>query len=416
MGKSVREMAEKARAASSVLAMTNASVKDAALRRMADTLVSSQDVVLAANSQDVKAARDRGVNPPMIERLTLSQARISAMADGLRQVSALPDPIGEVLDGWRRPNGLEISRVRVPLGVVGLIYEARPNVTAEAASLCLKSGNACVLRGGSEALRSNMAIASCLRAGLRYTDLPEDAIQLVEITDRSAAHEMMRMNGLIDVLIPRGGAGLIRSVVEEATVPVIETGTGNCHTYVDAAANLKMALDIAVNAKCSRPSVCNAMETLLVHEQVAKAFLPELAKRMRERGVELRGCERCCQIVPDMVPATEEDWATEYLALTLAVRVVPDIGAAIEHIERYGTRHSEAIITEDVSAAHLFLTQVDAACVYLNASTRFTDGGEFGFGAEVGISNQKLHARGPMGLRELTSTKYVIRGSGQIRG
>jgi glutamate-5-semialdehyde dehydrogenase len=310
---------------------------------------------------------------------------------------------------------LRIQRVRVPLGVIGIIYESRPNVTADAAGLCLKSGNACLLRGGSEALQSNLAIAWLLSRALSSASLPADSVQLIASPDREAARELMRMNGLVDVLIPRGGAGLIQSVVENATVPVIETGTGNCHTYVDATADLDAALDIVVNAKCSRPSVCNAMETLLVHDVVAEEFLPRATERLREAGVEIRGCDRAREIVPDALPATEDDWHAEYMALILAVKVVDGLEEALEHIARYGTRHSEAILTEDYTASQRFLAEVDAACVYVNASTRFSDGFEFGFGAEIGISNQKLHARGPMGLRELTTYKYVIRGSGQIR-
>ncbi len=409
-------MAERARAAAGHLASASTARKNGALLAMAEALCSGQDDLLQVNALDVSAARERGTTSAMVDRLTLTPARISSMAEGLRQVAALPDPIGEVLDGWRRPNGLEIQRVRVPLGVVGIIYESRPNVTAEAASLCLKAGTACILRGGSEALRSNAAITRVLADSAAREGLPREAIQLVESPDREAARELMRMNGLVDVLIPRGGAGLIQSIIENATVPVIETGTGNCHTYVDASADLDKAVEIVVNAKCSRPSVCNAMETLLVHDVIAEEFLPVAADRLRAAGVEIRGCPRTRETVPDVVPATEEDWATEYLDLILAVRVVGGLEEAMDHIARYGTRHSEAIVTEDYTSARRFTDEVDSACVYVNASTRFTDGYEFGFGAEVGISNQKLHARGPMGLAELTTYKYVIRGDGQIRG
>ncbi len=411
----VRRMAERARQAARDLGIALSAAKDIALREMADSLCAEQDAILAANAIDVNAARDRGTADALIDRLTLNPRRIAAMADGLRQIASLPDPIGEIPDGWRRPNGLEIHRVRVPLGVVGIIYESRPNVTADAAGLCLKSGNACLLRGGSEALRSNAAIARVLRQAAERAGLPADVVQLIESTDREAARELMRMNGLVDVLIPRGGAGLIQSVIENATVPVIETGTGNCHVYVDASADLDQAVEIVVNAKCSRPSVCNALETLLVHDVIAEDFLPQVAERLRDAGVELRGCERTREIIPDANPATEQDWHTEYLDMILAVKVVNDLDAAIEHIEKYGTRHSEAILTEDYSSAERFTREVDAACVYVNASTRFSDGYEFGFGAEIGISNQKLHARGPMGLRELTTYKYVIRGEGQVR-
>jgi len=415
MSETIRRIAERARAAAMRLAGASTADKNAALEGMAAGLCAHQDLILQANAQDVATARSRGTAEALVDRLTLNPQRLGAMTEGLRQIAALPDPVGEVLDGWRRPNGLEIQRVRVPLGVVGIIYESRPNVTADAAGLCFKSGNACILRGGSDALGSNRVIARVLAEAVEAAGLPRDAIQLVESTDREDARSLMRMNGLVDVLIPRGGAGLIQSVIENATVPVIETGTGNCHTYVDATADLDSALAIVLNAKCSRPSVCNAMETLLVHDVIAEEFLPRASDQLRARGVEIRGCPRTREILPDAKPATEEDWHTEYLALILAVRVVEGLGDAIAHINRYGTRHSEAIVTEDYTAAQRFLREVDAACVYVNASTRFTDGYEFGFGAEVGISNQKLHARGPMGLPELTTYKYVIRGTGQIR-
>ncbi|HSV73232.1 MAG TPA: glutamate-5-semialdehyde dehydrogenase [Chthonomonadales bacterium] len=411
----VRAMAVRAREAATALCAATTASKNAAIDAMASALCASEVRLLEANQADVAVARARGSAPAMVDRLMLSPPRIAAMADGLRQIAALPDPVGEVVEGWRRPNGLEILRVRVPIGVVGIIYESRPNVTADAAGLCLKAGNAVLLRGGSEALRSNEAIVECLAGAVRSAGLPQTCVQLVATPDREAAREMMRLNGLIDVLIPRGGAGLIRTVMENATVPVIETGTGNCHTFVDASADLEQALAIALNAKCSRPSVCNAMETLLVHEVIAEEFLPGAAESLRGQGVELRMCERGREIVLDAKPATEEDWATEFLDLTLAVKVVPDVGAAIAHIRQYGTRHSEAILTGDLESARRFTREVDAACVYVNASTRFTDGFEFGFGAEVGISNQKLHARGPMGLRELTTHKYIVQGEGHIR-
>ncbi len=345
----------------------------------------------------------------------LDEKRIGQMAEGLRQTAALPDPIGEGVYSVVRPNGLEIRRIRVPLGVIGIIYEARPNVTADALALCLKSGNAVRLRGGSEAIRSNMAVFSVLAEAAEKAGIPQGALQLVEVTDRAAVNVMLHLNGLIDVVIPRGGAGLIKTVVENSSVPVIETGTGVCHTFVDASADLKMAVDIAINAKTTRPAVCNAMETLLVHEAVAGQFLPQMAEAMALKNVELRGCEKCRNIVPDMKEATEEDWSTEYGELILSVKVVKDMDEAIEHINKYNTGHSECIVTSDLNNARRFQREIDAAAVYVNASTRFTDGFEFGFGAEIGISTQKLHARGPMGLNELTSTKYVINGEGQIR-
>jgi glutamate-5-semialdehyde dehydrogenase len=411
----VRNMAIAARQAAQSLASIGTARKNVALTAMADALCANEAAILQANAQDVDAARERGLAEAMIERLTLNPARVAEMAEGLRQIAALPDPIGEVLDGWTRPNGLQIQRLRVPLGVIGIIYESRPNVTADAAGLCLKAGNACILRGGSEVLNSNMAIARLLSEAAQSAGLPAESVQLIASADREAARELMRMNGLVDVLIPRGGAGLIKSVVENSTVPVIETGTGNCHTFVDASADLDTALDIVMNAKVSRPSVCNALETLLVHDVIAEEFLPTAAEKLQAAGVELRGCERTREILPDVIPATEEDWQTEYSALILAVKVVESLDEAIQHINTYGTRHSEAILTEDYTSSQRFTEEVDAAAVYVNASTRFTDGYEFGFGAEVGISNQKLHARGPMGLRELTTYKYVVRGSGQVR-
>ena len=350
-----------------------------------------------------------------LDRLRLDEGRLAAMAEGLRQTAALPDPIGEGLSATVRPNGLEIRQVRVPLGVVGIVYEARPNVTADAAGLCLKSGNAVLLRGGSEALGSNRAIASLLSEAATEAGIPAGAIQFVDTPRREAVDEMLRLRGLLDVIIPRGGANLIQKVVRDSAVPVIETGAGVCHTYVDAGADLDMAEAIAVNAKTSRPAVCNAMETLLIHEAEAAAFLPRVSAALLERSVELRGCPRARTIVPEMKAAAEEDWTTEYDDLILAVRVVPDMGAAIDHINRCNTGHSETIVTRDLVRARRFQQEVDAAAVYVNASTRFTDGFEFGFGAEIGISTQKLHARGPMGLRELTSTKYLIYGTGQIR-
>lgn len=395
--------------------MLSSAVKDRALHAMADALEANAARILEANAIDVDQAKARGTTGALIDRLTLNQQRVRDMAEGLRQVSALPDPVGEVIRGWQRPNRLRVSKVRVPLGVVGIIYEARPNVTVDAAGLCLKAGNAVVLRGGSEAIRSNTAIAQVISDAAHAAGLPNGAINLIESTDRSAAVEMMQQHGLIDVLIPRGGAGLIRSVIENATIPVIETGTGNCHLYISASADLDMAETILVNAKTQRPGVCNAVETLLVHEAAAETFLPRAAKVLTDHGVQLRGCERARALVPEMEAATEEDWATEYLDMVLAVRVVPSFEAAVDHIAEYGSGHSEAIVTDDYREAERFAQYVDAAAVYVNASTRFTDGGQFGFGAEIGISTQKLHARGPMGLEELTTVKYVVHGEGQIR-
>lgn len=397
------------------MAVLSTEVKNRALLAMADALWANRERILEANAIDVNQAKARNLSNALIDRLTLNGERIHGMAEGLRQVAALPDPVGQTVRGWRRPNGLQIAKVRVPLGVVGIIYEARPNVTVDAAGLCLKAGNAVVLRGGSEAIRSNIAIAQVIGEAAMASGLPNGAINLIEQADRSAATELMQAHGLIDVLIPRGGPGLIRSVVENATVPVIETGAGNCHVYVAATADLAMAKRIVLNAKLQRPGVCNAAETLLVHEAVAARFLPEVAQDLRAAGVELRLCERARAFVPDGVPATEEDWATEYLDLILAIRVVSSLDEALEHIARYSTGHSEAIVTSDYLEARRFTEEVDAAAVYVNASTRFTDGGEFGFGAEIGISTQKLHARGPMGLEELTTFKYIVTGEGQTR-
>lgn len=411
----VAEAAGRARQAARRLAKADGSSRSEALMRMADRVLEEAEEILAANGQDVEAAKGRGVRPSLLDRLQLSPERMKDMAEGLRQVAQLPDPIGEVMERWRQKDGLWIEKIRVPFGVIGMIYESRPNVTADAAGLAVKAGSAVVLRGGSDALRTNRAIVKALRAALRETGLPEDAVILIDDPDRSAVDDLLTAKGLIDVVIPRGGAGLIRHVVETATVPVIETGVGNCHLYVDRAADPDMALSLAVNAKTQRPGVCNAIETLLVHEEIAPNFLPKAIATLRDLGVEIRGCPRTRELVRDVAVASEEDWATEYLAPILAVRVVPDLQAAIDHINRYGTQHSEAIVTEDREAAEAFLREVDAAAVYHNASTRFTDGFQFGFGAEIGISTQKLHARGPMGLKEMTTYKYVVRGTGQVR-
>jgi glutamate-5-semialdehyde dehydrogenase len=412
---SVRELAQSAKAASGKLANTSAKTRNDALLAMADALVAAAPNILAANAEDVRLAKERGVKDSFIDRLTLDQRRIEAMANGMKKVALLADPIGKSDSVFVRPNGLRIEKRRVPLGVIGIIYEARPNVTADAVALCLKSGNACVLRGGSEALLSNAAIADALSSAAVKNGIPDGAIQLLRDTDRAAASEMMKLNGLIDVLIPRGGQGLIQSVLQQATIPVIETGVGVCHVYIDETADLAMGADIIENAKCSRPSVCNSAETLLVHESVAKDCLPQIAQRLIGRGVELRCDARAKALMPGAIDATEEDWSTEYNDLILSVKVVDSFDDAVSHIETYGTHHSDAIVTSRYDTAERFLNEVNSAAVYVNASTRFTDGEEFGFGAEIGISTQKLHARGPMGLDELTTIKYVVRGSGQIR-
>jgi glutamate-5-semialdehyde dehydrogenase len=408
--------ARRAKEASITLAPLTRDVKDNALRAMADALVARSDAILEANAKDVEAARAAGTSEALIDRLRLDSTRVAAMADGMRAVAGLPDPIGEVIRGSRLPNGLQLTQVRVPLGVVGIIYEARPNVTADAAALCLKAGNAVLLRGSSSALGSNTAIVDALRGALDgTTPVPLDAVQLVSGTGHDAAKQLMRARGLVDVLVPRGGAALIRSVVEESTVPVLETGVGNCHVYVDAEADLEMALAILLNAKTSRPSVCNAAETVLVHEAVADAFLPQALAALKDAGVTVHGDEAVRTHGTSVVDALPEDWDTEYLSLDIAAAVVGSLDEAVAHIRAHGTGHTEAIITRSQDAAREFTSRVDAAAVMVNASTRFTDGGEFGFGAEMGISTQKLHARGPMGLSELTTTKYVVVGDGQTR-
>lgn len=411
----IRELGRRAKLAASVLANAGSRAKQAALEEMAAALCAGTADIIKANELDCAAAEKAGMAPAMVDRLRLDAGRIQGIAEGVRQVAALADPIGEVLWGQTRPNGLHMRKVRVPMGVVGIIFEARPNVTVDAAALCFKAGNAAILRGGKEAIHSNLCLAKIMRETLMRAGLPVDAIQLVEDTSRDSANAMMKC-GDLDVLIPRGGAGLIRAVVENATVPVIETGVGNCHIYVDAAADLAMATAIVENAKTQRPSVCNAAESLLVHSSVAESFLPMVQEKLAEHQVELVGCPRTIAILGDAVaPATEEDYATEFLGYKLSVKVVDSVEEAVEHIARYSTHHSEAIITDSVKAADYFTGHVDAAAVYVNASTRFTDGFEFGFGAEIGISTQKLHARGPMGLNELTTIKYIIEGNGQIR-
>ena len=411
----LRQQAQFAKQASYQLLLTDTQTKNKALLMMADALVAETPAILSANAKDMDSARAAGRTESLLDRLALNESRIIGMAEGLRKVASLPDPVGGADSVVKRPNGLSIEKRRVPLGVIGIIYEARPNVTADAIGLCLKSSNACVLRGGSEAIHTNAAVANCLSAAAYRAGVPEGAIQLVQDTSRETATELMCLNGLIDVLIPRGGAGLIRSVVEHATVPVIETGAGVCHVYVDQSADLNMAARIVANAKCSRPAVCNACETMLVHQSVAAEALPKIAEALSAYHTEIRGCEKTCAILPTAIPAAEADWAAEYGDYIIAAKVVSNMDEAIEHIHRYGTRHSEAIITDHLPTAERFLNAVDAAAVYVNASTRFTDGEEFGFGAEIGISTQKLHARGPMGLHELTSVKYVVRGNGQVR-
>lgn len=410
------ELANGAKQAAYALAKAGSAKKDEALAKIAEMLRDNADEIIAQNEIDLHNAREKGIAPSMLDRLTLTRERIGAIADGVMQVRSLPDPIGEVISMWERPNGLKIGQKRVPLGVIGIIYEARPNVTVDAAALCLKSSNPVILRGGSEAIHSNMALANVMRDALAHVGLPQDCICLVEDTSRAVATQMMRLNGYIDVLIPRGGAGLIRSVVENATVPVIETGTGNCHVYVHSACDVDMAVDIIVNAKVSRPSVCNAAESLVIDRAIAKKALPVIYAALEKHGVELRGCAESIAICPDIKPAEDEDFYTEYNDYIMSVKVVGGIDEAIGHINTHNTKHSEAIVTADYFAAQKFLDEVDAAAVYVNASTRFTDGFEFGFGAEIGISTQKMHARGPMGLKELTTIKYIIYGNGQIRG
>lgn len=404
-----------AKEASYILANLTTTDKDRALESMAKNLLENADNIIEENKKDLKKAVENGTSKAMLDRLSLDKSRIEGMADGLMQIINLQDPVGEVIGMWNRPNGLQIGQKRVPIGVIGIIYEARPNVTCDAAGLCLKSGNAVILRGGKEAINSNIAIIKALRQGLKEANIPEDAVQLVEDTSREVATEMMKLNDYIDVLIPRGGAGLIKAVVNNATVPVIETGTGNCHIYIDSECDFEMAKNIVVNAKTSRPAVCNAAESLVIHEDVAEELLPILAQALRDKGVVLRGDKRAREIVKDMEEATEEDFYKEYLDYIMSVKVVKDIDEAIAHINKYNTGHSEAIVTKNYENSQKFLQRVDAAAVYVNASTRFTDGAEFGFGAEIGISTQKLHARGPMGLKELTTIKYIIFGNGQIR-
>lgn len=409
-------MGKKAVEAKYELQRLNKEEKDKALRAVAGQLTIDAEILLQENEKDIKRGEENHMHPGMLDRLRLTKQRIEGMAEGLLQIAELEDPIGEVLESFERPNGLKIKKRRVPLGVIGIIYESRPNVTADAFGLCFKSGNAVILKGGSDALFSNMAITASIRRALAGCGVCEDAIQLIESTDRAVTAQFMKMNQYVDVLIPRGGAGLIRNVVENSTIPVIETGTGNCHIYVDESADFSVALPIIINAKTQRIGVCNACESLVIHEKIKEEFLPLLAKALKEKEVEIRGDKAVCEIIEDATAATEQDYRTEYLDYILSIKMVADIEEAIAHINRYSTNHSEAIITENKENADRFMREVDSSCVYVNASTRFTDGFEFGFGAEIGISNQKLHARGPMGLKELTSYKYTIEGNGQIRG
>ncbi len=412
----VKELCKRARAAEKFLSAADADMKNTALLYMAKGLLDDEEEILAANRIDLEKGRENGLSEGLLDRLMLNDDRLTSMSEGMVEITRLEDPVGRTLDSFERPNGLKISKISVPIGVVGIIYEARPNVTADAAAICLKAGNTVVLRGGKEAINSNIAIANSMRKSLKDAGFPEDCVCLVTDTSRESANEMMRASGLLDLLIPRGGAGLIKAVVENSSVPVIETGTGNCHIYVDEFADLKKAAAIVYNAKTQRVSVCNAAESLLVHEAVAKEFLPMAKALLDKKNVEIRGCEKCAEILGDcVVPATEEDFAKEFLDYIISVKVVKNIDEAISHIAKYSTGHSESIITENSENAEKFTKAVDSAAVYVNASTRFTDGGEFGFGAEIGISTGRLHARGPMGVKELTSYKYVVFGDGQTR-
>ncbi len=411
----VSEKARQAKAAARVLAGVSSAIKNEALMEMADGLVSATAELKKENEKDLKYAREKGLSSALIDRLELNDKRINGMASGLREIAALPDPVGEVTRMWQRPNGLRIGKVRVPIGVIGIIYESRPNVTADAVGLCLKSGNSIILRGGSEAINSNTAIAKILMQAAKSAGLPEGCIQLIDITDRQAVMEMLKLDQHIDLIVARGGASLIQTVTENSKIPVAKHSAGICHTYVDTGADLRMAEEICFNAKVQRPGVCNAMETMLVHQGVAEEFLPQMICRFQEANVEIRGCPQVRKIFPGVKEATEEDWRTEYLDLILSVRVVKDIDEAIDHIMTYGSLHSDAIVTKDYQRANRFLKEVDSAAVYVNTSTRFTDGNEFGLGAELGISTQKLHSRGPMGLEDLTSQKFIVFGDGQIR-
>jgi glutamate-5-semialdehyde dehydrogenase len=406
---------KRARQAAYFLSRLSSDEKKLVLEKISALLVEKTGSIITENEKDVQDAKKNGIKGALIDRLTLTRERIDSMAEGLSQIAALDDPVGEVLSMKKRPNGLQIGQIRVPIGVIGIIYEARPNVTVDAAGLCLKTGNAVILRGGKEAINSNKAIVKIIQEALISNGIPPESVQLVENTDRESAVAMMKLNEYLDILIPRGGAGLIKTVVENSRVPVIETGVGNCHVYVDESARTDMATNIIINAKTQRPGVCNAIESLLVHSSIADTFLPVICDKLKEHNVEIRGDKNVLEIIGYAKPATEDDWYTEYLDMIIAVKVVHSLSDAIMHINKYGTKHSESIITENYTNSQRFLSEIDAAAVYVNASTRFTDGFEFGFGAEIGISTQKLHARGPMGLKELTTTKYIIYGNGQIR-
>ncbi|MEW6259985.1 MAG: glutamate-5-semialdehyde dehydrogenase [Thermodesulfobacteriota bacterium] len=411
----IRRMAEAARTASRAIAVAPTDRKNALLKRMASGIVCRSAELEAANQQDIAYAREKGLSAAMIDRLTIKDATIRSMVKGLEEVAALPDPVGETVASWTRPNGLEVARIRIPLGVIAIIYESRPNVTIDAAALCLKSGNAVLLRGGSEALHSNTVLADIISQSLSETGFPKEAAQVIPIRDRAAVTELLKLEDHIDVVIPRGGESLIRFVVEHSRIPVLKHYKGVCHIFVDRDADFQMAVSVCLNAKVQRPGVCNAMETLLIHQDAAPVFLPIVTRALKEAHVELRGCERSLALVPDMKPATEDDWYTEYNDLILSIRIVPDLDAAIDHIGRYGSRHTEAILTRNEANARRFLKEVDSSVVLVNASTRFNDGGELGLGAEIGISTTKLHAFGPMGLEELTATKFIVTGNGQIR-
>ena len=411
----ILDMGIKTKKASRELVKIGTKKKNEILNKMADAILEKREYIKSENQKDLIAGKERGLSSAFIDRLTLTDARIDGMADGVRTVASLPDPVGEVLEGFTHPNGMEISKVRTPLGVIAMIYESRPNVTVDAAALCFKASNSIILRGGSDAINSNMALAKVILDAGKKMGLPEGAIQLVEKIDRKYVNELITLNSHVDVIIPRGGLGLKKAIIENASVPVIETGAGLCHTYIDSVSNTDMAVDIIINAKTQRPGVCNAMETLLVHKDKAPELLPQLEKRLKEKNVEIRGDECSLEFIKNATLATDKDWETEYLDLCLSIRVVNSIDEAIDHINNYSTMHSEAIVTDLYENSERFLKEVDASAVYVNASTRFTDGGEFGFGGEIGISTQKLHARGPMGLKELTTFKYIIRGNGQIR-
>ncbi|MCL2134563.1 MAG: glutamate-5-semialdehyde dehydrogenase [Candidatus Bathyarchaeota archaeon] len=411
----IEEICQKAKAASVKIAKLSADQKNVALYQMANALETNVEEILAANLVDVKVAKAKNVKAPLLDRLTLDQKKIQKMINELREVATLTDPIGTILSSWTRPNGLIISQIRVPMGVVGVIYESRPNVTSDAAGICVKAGNAVILRGGSDALQSNIVIGDVLRTALSSTDVPVDAIQVINSPERSVAEELMTMREYIDVLVPRGGTDLIKTVIEKSKIPVIETGTGNCHMYIEADADIEMATSLIINAKTQRPGVCNAVEKLLLHRKIAKTYIPKIVAELQNNNVQVRGDKETCQIIPTVKTATDQDWYTEYLDLIISIKVVKDISEAIAHINKYGTKHSETIITSDFKKATQFLQEIDAAAVYWNASTRFTDGNQFGLGTEIGISTQKLHARGPMSIQNLTTTKYVILGNGQIR-